>query len=143
MDEIAHLTDTLISLAIIAQGLAYVPYSNYPVGAAVFAYNTNQALRGKAQVFTGSNIENAAYSPTICAERLAIFTAVAAGYTVPQELVIVTNDGKGQSCGVCRQVLYEFNPHMKVIFCNALGEIISRTTVKEMLPGAFGPENLK
>ena len=56
---------------------------------------------------------------------------------------MVTNDGKGQSCGACRQVMNEFNPHMKVIFCNALGEITSQTTVTEMLPGAFGPENLK
>jgi cytidine deaminase len=138
MNEIAYLTDTLISLAIIAQGSAYAPYSNYPVGAALFAYDS----RGKAQVFTGANVENAAYPLSICAERVAIFTAVAAGYRIPQELVVVTNDG-GQSCGACRQVMNEFNPHMKVIFCNALGEIISRTTVKEMLPGAFGPENLK
>lgn len=139
MDKMAFLTDSLISLAIIAQDLAYAPYSKYPVGAALFAYND----KGKAQVFTGTNIENASYGLTICAERVAIFTSVAAGYIIPQELVIVTNDGEGQSCGACRQVLYEFNPHMRVTFCNALGEIISQTTVKDMLPGAFGPENLK
>ena len=138
MDRIAYLTDTLISLAMIAQGSTYSPYSEYPVGAAIFAYDS----KGKAQVFAGTNIENASYGLTICAERVAIFTAVAAGYTIPQELVVVTNDG-GLSCGACRQVLYEFNPHMKVIFCNALGEIICRTTVKEMLPGAFGLESLE
>ena len=138
MDKIEYLTDSLIALAIIAQGFTYSPHSKYPVGAAVFAYNK----KGKAQVFVGTNIENASYPLTICAERVAIFTAIAAGYVVPQELVVVTNDG-GQSCGACRQVLYEFNPHMRVIFCNALGEIISQTTVREMLPGAFGPENLK
>jgi cytidine deaminase len=132
------LTDSLIALAIIAQGFTYSPYSRFPVGAALFAYN-----EGKAQVFTGANVENASYGLTICAERVALFAAITAGYTVPQELVVVTDDGKGQSCGACRQVMNEFNPDMKVIFCNALGEIISRTTVKEMLPGAFGPENLK
>ena len=131
--------NTLIALAIIAQGLTYSPYSKYPVGAAVFAYND----RGKAQVFTGTNIENASYGLTICAERVAIFTAVAAGYIITQELVVVTDDGKGQSCGACRQVLYEFNPHMRVIFCDAIGQVISQSIAREMLPGAFGPERLK
>lgn len=140
MDEItieSMLVESLISLAIIAQDLAYAPYSNYPVGAAVFAYKS-----GKAQVFTGANIENASYGLTVCAERVAIFSAIASGYTVPDVLVVITDDGKGQSCGACRQVMNEFNPDMRVIFCNALGMIISQTTVKEMLPGAFGPENL-
>ncbi len=133
------LTDSLISLAVIAQGFSYSPYSRYPVGAAVFAYNSE----GKAQVFTGTNIENASYGLTICAERVAIFTAMAAGYTNPQKLVVVTDTGEGQSCGACRQVLSEFNPLMRVIFCNAIGIIISQNTVEKMLPGAFGSENLK
>jgi len=139
MNEIAYLTDTLISLAMIAQGFTYSPYSKYPVGAAIFASNPE----GRVQVFTGTNVENASYGLTMCAERVAIFTMIASGYTLPQVLVVITDDGKGQSCGACRQVLYEFNPYMKVIFCNALGEIISDTTVEKMLPEAFGPENLE
>lgn len=135
-DQIKVLT----SLAIIAQISAYAPYSNYPVGAAILA--SNPKTRG-VQVFTGTNIENASYGLTICAERVAIFTAIAAGYTDLYQMVVVTNDGEGQSCGACRQVMNEFDPQMEVIFCNALGEAISRTSVKEMLPGAFGPENLK
>jgi cytidine deaminase len=133
-------TKILTTLAIIAQISAYAPYSKYPVGAAILA--SNPKTRG-VQVFIGTNIENASYGLTICAERVAIFTAIAAGYTDLYQLVVITDDGEGQSCGACRQVMNEFNPRMKVIFCNALGEIISQTTVKEMLPGAFGPENLK
>jgi cytidine deaminase len=130
--------ETLIALAVIAQGNSYSPYSNYPVGAAVVAANPTGGL----QFFTGTNIENASYGLTICAERVAIFTAIASGYTDLIAMACVTQDGEGTSCGSCRQVEYEFAPDMKMYFCNDLGEIISEHTPEKLLPEAFNKERL-
>ena len=90
---------TLIDLANEARKLAYAPYSNYPVGA---------ALRTKTgRIFTGVNVENAVYPHTMCAERVAIFKAVSEGETEFDVIAVATNNG-GSPCGGCRQVMAEF-----------------------------------
>ena len=124
---------SLIDLANEARRRAYVPYSNYPVGA---------ALRTKTgRIFTGVNVENAAYPQTMCAERVAIFKAVSEGETEFEIIAVVTNNG-GSPCGGCRQVMAEFALAMVVLFGNGKGELVKETSVNELLPGAFVPKHL-
>ena len=113
---------------------AYVPYSKYPVGA---------ALRTKSgKVFTGVNVENAAYPTTICAERTAVFKAVSEGEREFEAIAVVTDNG-GSPCGSCRQVLAEFGQDTIVLIANGDGHLVEETTVKDLLPGAFTPEHIK
>ncbi len=126
-------TDQLIALATEARGASYSPYSNYPVGAAV------QSESG--EVFTGCNVENASYGLTICAERVAVFNAVAAGHVRLVAAAIVT-PSKGAPCGACRQVLLEFGPEMIVHIASPDGDRRSRT-MAQLLPESFGPSDLK
>ncbi|MHB8806892.1 MAG: cytidine deaminase [Anaerolineaceae bacterium] len=123
----------LIQIAIEARKKAYVPYSHYPVGAAL--------LTKSGKIYTGANIENAAFSVTICAERTAIFKAVSEGERDLQAIAVVTKNG-GTPCGSCRQVMAEFNPNMKIYIANEKGELVQETILKEILPGYFGPESL-
>ena len=124
---------SLIDLANEARRRAYVPYSNYPVGA---------ALRTKSgRIFTGVNVENAAYPQTMCAERTAIFKAVSEGEREFEVIAVVTNNG-GSPCGGCRQVMAEFGLDTVVLFGNGLGELVKETTVNELLPEAFTPKHL-
>jgi cytidine deaminase len=123
----------LIQIAIEARKKAYVPYSHYPVGAAL--------LTRSGEIYTGANIENAAFSVTICAERTAIFKAVSEGERDLQAIAVVTKNG-GTPCGSCRQAMAEFNPNMKIYIANEKGELVQETTLKEILPGYFGPESL-
>lgn len=124
---------SLIDLANEARRRAYVPYSNYPVGA---------ALRTRTgRVYTGVNIENAAYPQTMCAERIAIFKAVSEGETEFEMIAVVTNNG-GSPCGGCRQVMAEFGLDTIVLFGDGNGKLVHETTVKELLPEAFTPEHL-
>lgn len=113
---------------------SYVPYSRFPVGAAI--------LCADGTVFTGCNIENAAYSPTLCAERVAVGKAVSEGHT---DFVRIVVAGRSENfctpCGVCRQLLYEFNPDMEVISLNAKGEELS-VPLRVLLPHGFGPDYL-
>jgi len=120
----------LMECAIEARKQAYVPYSNYKVGAAV--------LDQSGRVFTGCNIENAAYSPTNCAERTAIFKAISEGSLRFAALAIVADSPHAVTpCGVCRQVMAEFfQPDTPVYLGNLQGEIVA-TTFQELLPGAF------
>lgn len=112
---------------------AYVPYSNYPVGA---------ALRTKSgRVYTGVNVENAAYPTTMCAERTAVFKAVSEGEREFDAIAVVTDNG-GSPCGACRQVLAEFGLDTIVLIANGEGTLVEETTVKDLLPGAFTPEYL-
>ena len=122
----------LVKMAHAARDLAYAPYSNYPVGAAL--------LTGDGEIFTGCNIENAVYPATCCAERVAIFKAVSEGRRDFLAIAVVTGDG-GSPCGVCRQVMREFAPDMAVFIADAEG-IVRETSVAELLPDSFGPENL-
>ncbi len=124
---------SLIDLANEARRRAYVPYSKYPVGA---------ALRTKSgRVFTGVNIENASYPQTICAERVAIFKAVSEGEVEFEVIAVVTNNG-GSPCGGCRQVMAEFGLDAMVLFGNGKGELVKETTVHALLPEAFTPQHL-
>jgi cytidine deaminase len=123
----------LIDLANEARRRAYVPYSNYPVGA---------ALRTKSgKVFTGVNVENAAYPTTMCAERTAVFSAVTAGECEFEVIAVATENG-GSPCGSCRQVLAEFGLDTVVLLANGEGKLTLETTVRDLLPGAFTPEHL-
>lgn len=116
-------------------GLAYVPYSKFPVGAAL--------LSKTGEVFAGCNVENASYGLSNCAERTAIFKAVSEGAQSFDKLVITGDtDGPISPCGACRQVISEFcAPDMPVILTNVRGDI-EETTVAELLPGAFTPKDL-
>ena len=123
----------LVDLANIARQRAYAPYSNYPVGA---------ALRTKTgRIFTGVNVENAAYPQTMCAERVAIFKAVSEGEKEFEVISVVTDNG-GSPCGGCRQVLAEFGLHTIVLMADGNGKLLKETTVKELLPEAFTPDQL-
>ena len=124
---------SLIDLANTARQRAYAPYSKYHVGA---------ALRTKTgRLFTGVNIENAAYPHTMCAERVAIFKAVSEGET-EFEIIAVATDNGGSPCGGCRQVMAEFGLDTLVLIANGAGELLKEMTVKELLPEAFTPEKL-
>lgn len=124
----------LIDLANTARQRAYAPYSNYPVGA---------ALRTKTgRIFTGVNVENAAYPQTMCAERVAIFKSVSEGEKEFEVISIVTNNG-GSPCGGCRQVMAEFGLDTIVLLADGNGKLVKETTVGELLPEAFTPEQLQ
>jgi len=113
---------------------AYCPYSHFAVGAALECSD--------GTVFTGCNIENAAYSPTICAERTAVAKAVSEGH---RDFVRIAVAGRCEEfcvpCAVCRQVLREFAPEIEVICLNGKGEELAMP-LSALLPHSFGPEYL-
>lgn len=114
---------------------AYAPYSRFKVGAAVLA--------ASGKVYTGCNVENASYGLTCCAERTAIFHAVASGERRLKAVAVALDSPEaGAPCGACRQVIFEFGPEADVILGTLHGS--ARTMkARELLPLAFGPENLK
>ncbi len=130
----AEILDKLAMAAADARERAYAPYSKFTVGAAV--------LSAGGRIFTGCNIENVSFGATVCAERVAMFSAVAAGC---RELVALAVAGPGESpiapCGICRQVMSELAPDVVVIM---VGEDGARETssVAELLPRAFAPDEL-
>jgi cytidine deaminase len=125
---------SLVDRANAARQHAYVPYSNYPVGA---------SLRTKTgQVYTGVNVENAAYPQTMCAERVAMFKAVSEGEKEFEVIAVVTDNG-GSPCGGCRQVMAEFGLDTIVILADGNGRMVREMTVRELLPDAFTPERLE
>ena len=124
----------MIDLGNEARRRAYAPYSNYHVGS---------ALRTKTgRVYTGVNVENAAYPTTMCAERIAIYKAVSDGELEFEVISVVTDNG-GSPCGSCRQVLAEFGLDTIVLIANGKGELIKELTVGELLPEAFQPQHLE
>ncbi|MCQ6266265.1 cytidine deaminase [Fictibacillus sp. WQ 8-8] len=127
--------EKLIEEAVSARDYAYVPYSNFKVGAAL--------LTKDGKVYRGSNIENAAYSVTNCAERTALFKAVSEGDKEFAAIAVVADtDRPVPPCGACRQVISELcPPGMRVYLTNLKGNIME-TTVEELLPGAFSPGDL-
>jgi cytidine deaminase len=127
--------EALLARAREAQRAAYVPYSGFRVGAAV------QAADGR--VFVGANVENAAYSPSICAERVAVPSAVVAGAHDLVALAVV-GDGPGPCtpCGVCRQVLFEFAPDLLVVAAGTSGPPARYVLGRDLLPDGFGPVRL-
>lgn len=125
--------DHLLQAAIEAREKSYSPYSHYKVGAAL--------LTTKGKIYTGCNIENAAYTPSNCAERTAFFKAVSEGERDFAAIAVVTSNG-GAPCGVCRQVMREFAPNLTVIIGDIKGnyQVVS---LNDLLPHSFGPENLE
>ena len=130
-DEECH---ALVDLAIEARRRAYAPYSNYSVGAALRTRN--------GRLFTGCNVENAAYPTCMCAERVAVYKAVSEGERDFEVIAVATSDG-GSPCGGCRQVLAEFGLDTLVLIADTQGRLVQKTTVAELLPGAFTPEKLQ
>ncbi|SDH54496.1 cytidine deaminase [Fervidobacterium changbaicum] len=125
--------EELIQEAVKAMKNAYAPYSHFHVGAALLTRNGN--------VYIGANVENASYGLTNCAERTAIFSAVANGEREFDTLVVVADTDKPVSpCGACRQVMAEFG-NFNVVLTNLKGEIL-QTTVAELLPYSFDKEDL-
>ncbi|MDK1119135.1 MAG: cytidine deaminase [Anaerolineae bacterium] len=126
-------SQSLIDQAKAARRSAYAPYSKYLVGA---------ALRTKSgKVFTGVNVENAAYPSSMCAERNAVFKAVSEGEREFASIAVVTKNG-GSPCGACRQVLSEFGLDTIVLIADEEGKLLQETTVNDLLPGAFTPDHL-
>ena len=115
---------------------AYIPYSKFPVGAAL--------VTKEGKIYTGCNIENASYGLCNCTERTAIFKAVSEGERDFSYLVITgETDGPISPCGACRQVIAEFcDPKMPVLLTNVKGDE-KEVTVEQLLPGAFSIEDLK
>ena len=132
--------EKLIETAIAQLDYSYTPYSNFKVGAALLTKN--------GDIYTGCNIENAAYTPTNCAERTAFFKAVSEGVRDFQAICIVGGkDGVlteyAAPCGVCRQVMMEFcNPKTFQIILALDKERYDIYTLEELLPQGFGPSNL-
>jgi len=114
---------------------AYVPYSNFPLSAAL--------LTKEGKIFTGVNIENAAYGATMCAERTAIFKAVSEGYRDFEAILILTKTSNPVSpCGSCRQVINEFNQDLEVIMMTKDKNEIIKTN-DELLPSSFSKDDMK
>lgn len=133
MEITAEQRAELVKLGQQARANAYAPYSHYPVGAAL--------LTRTGEIYQGANIENAAYPLSICAERVAIFQAVASGDREPVAISVVTDNG-GSPCGACRQVLAEFGLETQVILADKDGNVVRQMTVEELLPAAFRPSDL-
>ena len=127
------LKQKLIDAANEARKNAYVPYSNYRVGAAL--------LTTDGEIITGCNIENSSYTPTVCAERVAIFKAISEGVKDFTAIAVVTDNG-GSPCGVCRQVMGEFMLEGTVLIADKEGNLVEEMTVNNLLPRAFTPDSL-
>lgn len=130
----------LYDLAKNAMEHSYSPYSDCKVGAALLCEN--------GKVFTGTNIENAAFGPTVCAERVAVFKAVSEGEKEFSAIAVV--GGKGgvingifAPCGVCRQVLREFCEDDFIFLLGETEDSFKAVTLKDLLPLSFSPENVK
>lgn len=154
MELTETLCQQLIETAFLARRNAYTPYSHYKVGAAL--------LCADGSIVTGCNIENAAFGPTICAERVAVFKAVSenkpgtAGRNLQAIVIVggpetedVTEEGQELSqyafpCGVCRQVLREFvNPQEFTVITTKSIRSYHQMSLDELLPQSFGPDNLR
>ena len=126
----------LVQKAMEMQKFAYCPYSKFPVGAAL--------LCADGSVFTGCNVESAAYGSTICAERTALLKAVSEGHREDWSAIAVA--GKGMEfcwpCGSCRQMLYEFAPDLRVLAVRGDGEF-EEAKLSDLLPRGFGAGHLK
>jgi cytidine deaminase len=122
-------------VAALARQRAYAPYSKYRVGAAI------RTKRNK--IYGGANVENASYGLTVCAERCAVWSAVAAGETKDYDAIaiVIDDDQLPTPCGACRQVLAEFTPDVRVVLATTAGQR-KVTTLGELLPDPFLPGNL-
>ena len=131
-----ELTEQLLAAAREAAGRAYAPYSGFPVGAAV--------LTEDGGVFAGCNVENASSGLTVCAERVAVWTAAAAGHRTVRAVAVTAPKGVGVTpCGACRQVLNEFAPRdgdLVVVLDGRNGP--EPVALSALLPRAFGPRDV-
>lgn len=124
--------EKLLEMALEARKFAYVPYSGYRVGAALLAED--------GRVFTGCNVENAAYGNALCAERTALVKAVSEGVTRFTKIAIAGSGSAPFPCGACRQSLYEFAPELDVLV--TWDGHVRKTTLRTLLPEGFGPSSL-
>ncbi|WRS26660.1 cytidine deaminase [Oscillospiraceae bacterium MB08-C2-2] len=133
----------LVRLAWQARERAYCPYSGYGVGAALLAES--------GRVYQGCNVENAAYPVSSCGERSALFAAVSAGERHFSALAIVGGPmnnpaemitARVSPCGVCRQALYEFEPQLRLLLVTG-PDTWEETTLEQLLPDGFGPQNME
>lgn len=124
----------LVELAFTMLDRSYAPYSNFPVGA---------ALEGSdGVVYTGCNVENAAYGSCICAERTALVKAVSEGCRSFRRLAVVGSSADYcWPCGACRQMLYEFAPDLEILAANKDHQFV-KYTLRQLLPCGFGPDTL-
>ena len=136
--------ETIRELIMRAMGMmkmSYIPYSHFSVGAAL--------LTKSGEIYTGCNIENAAYTPSVCAERTAFFKAVSEGHTSFTAIAVTGGMGRKAEdfctpCGVCRQVMNEFcDPETFLVISAVSPDKYRVYTLKELLPYGFGPDNLK
>jgi cytidine deaminase len=135
VNGVAVSEDELLAAARAVRARAYAPYSGFRVGAALLAAD--------GRVFLGANVENAAYAPTICAERAALPAAITAGaHDFATIAVVGSGPGPTTPCGLCRQVLYEFAPGLLVLAAGETGEVARLVLGRDLLPHAFGPTRL-
>src|SRR5690625_4515831 len=128
--------EELIKTAMTARDKAYTPYSKFKVGAAL--------LTKSGKIYTGCNIENAAYPVTLCAERVAIFKAISEGETEFSALAVVADTERPvPPCGSCRQVMSEFFTEATDIYISNLQLDIKETTLEEILPFSFVADDMK
>jgi len=120
--------ENLIKNAIVAQKRAVSPYSNYPVGAALLTKNNT--------IILGCNVESKAYPTTLCAERVAIFSALSQGYKHFSALALITQDG-AFPCGSCRQIIHEFSENIPIYIASNIDDYVTKT-ISELLPFPFG-----
>ena len=120
--------EELIKKAIVAQKRARAPYSNYPVGAALLTTDN--------VVILGCNIESKAYPNTLCAERVAIFSAISQGYSDFSAMALITHDG-ASPCGSCRQIIHEYVGNIPIYIAQDLEDYIIQT-ISDLLPFPFG-----
>lgn len=130
-----EIKEKMFNKALEAQKNAYVPYSEFPLGAAVLTEN--------GSIYTGANIENASFSLTNCAERSAIFTAISEGKRKIKSLLIVSSTEEPVTpCGACRQVINEFaDGEVEVIMMTEAGKELTMSST-ELLPGAFSDKDM-
>jgi cytidine deaminase len=125
---------SLIKIAMEAREKSYSPYSNFKVGAAVYTKS--------GKIFTGCNIESASYTPTICAERVALSKCISEGNTDIEKIAVVGSENSiSFPCGVCRQFILEFGRDIKII-CAKNYNSYEVYTIGDLLPNGFGPESL-
>lgn len=125
----------LVQRAFAMHEFSYVPYSNFPVGAAL--------LCADGTVFTGCNVENAAFGSTICAERTALLKAISEGHRDDWTAIAIAGRGEDYCwpCGACRQMLYEFAPELRVLAARGDGSF-QTVPLSRLLPHGFGPKSL-
>lgn len=128
--------EELAAKALEMRNYSYAPYSHFAVGAALLCED--------GAVFTGCNVENAAYGSTICAERTALVKAVSEGHTTGWVTLAIAGSGEDfcWPCGACRQMLYEFAPNLRVLAVNQRGKF-RQAVLSQLLPMGFGPASLQ